>query len=610
MSEANVRITSSGVDKLAQQFGQADRAMGKLGSTGKRVASGLTRDISGLTGRLGGLKSMLLGVGIAAKAKSVMEFNDRIGSLQAKAKLSTVEAKGLRDGLLKLGSAYGVTKDAAADAADVFQDFGGVLGEGKKDFDFLAKTAKGATAAMGDLAKVDAVFIQQGLKHDDRLKAMATLVAYADEATVSMKDTSRIYAEIAAIGAGQGFTGLKGVQQLGTVLQVAGVATGGKGEESRTAVKALLGDLTQNAAKIKSKLRVDVLDKNNNMRDLPTLMGEIAKATGGKAGGAKGVNKFFSRESQGVVTSWAKELQKNGGGLLGKLASVQAGAGQSTIDAAYEKKITGFSKETEQAARAMGRLDEIVQTHGSTLLGFVAANPGKVAGGAIGGLLAYKALGALASKLLSRGTGKGSAGGLPGGGFGGVQPVFVVNMPGASFGQAAGFGLGPQQGGASGAAAKAGKWAGRMGKAAGSLGALGSGLAAGSWLDSAVQEATGKSLSGRLADGLAMTLGNPYSTPGMGQSGATAGLDSQARSMAAAAASGATKFQSGSSKVAMTPDNVAAVLTAMGAKSGLTGEALAKAVADAMAKNPLTVVVQAKGGLERGDVQAGRGAKQ
>ena len=110
----------------------------------------------------------------------------------------------------------------------------------------LAKLNKSTGASMKELAVIDALFIKQGFNFDARVKGFAALVAQADAGTVSLEAMAKIMPEILGLGQTYGFGGQRGVSQLGTALQVAGGVFGGRGEESRTSVKALLRDLNTN----------------------------------------------------------------------------------------------------------------------------------------------------------------------------------------------------------------------------------------------------------------------------------------------------------------------------------------------------------------------------
>jgi TP901 family phage tail tape measure protein len=616
MPDTQVRITASGLRALARQFQGVDKEVGKVGKTGGRVSRLLSREFTGLRGKVGGLKSAVAGLGVAMKARDILSFSDKLGGIQAKAKLSNQEATKLRDSLLALGPAFGVNKDEAIGAAEAFQDYTGVLKEGAKDLQFLAKLHKATGAEMKKLAIIDALFIKQGFDVDQRVKGFAQLVKQADAGTVSLKDMARVLPEVLGTGKGFGFEGARSINQLGTAMQVVGEPLGGKAEESRTVVLRLMNELSKGSKKIKGRLGVRVFDpQTGDMRDITTIMREITEATGGKIQGRKGLGAFFGDEALKGASAFANAFK---GGGVQKVLGAGAGATGETIEAKFRARAEGIAKDFDKVQRGLGTVDQALQKFGATVLGFVLQDPGKSAAVAGGGYAAIKVLPAIARFLMKApggGAGKGGVAGALG-----VQPVFVVNLPGAGLG-GAGAGLGGA-GGAGGPGGGKGKiGAGRA--IVGAVTALGVGYAAGTGLDELSKKGsiTGRSLSGDIAvDAYAVSKaagipvhlldqGGKSSAKGTTQAAA---LKSTARGLAKAVAGGATTFGGPGGKQALTEANVAAALQAKGAEMGLSGQELKDAVVSAIAiafkKNP--IVVQAKGGLAAPGVQKGRGAPQ
>lgn len=608
MPDTQVRISASGLRALARQFGQVDREVGKVGRTGGRVGRVLSRQFTGLGGKIGGLKSAVAGLGVAMKARDILAFGDRLGTIQAKAKLSNTEATKLKDQLLALGPAFGVNKDEAIGAAEAFQDYTGVLKAGVKDLELLAKLHKGTATEMKKLAVIDALFIKQGFDLEQRTKGFAALVQQADAGTVALKDMARILPEVMGVGGGFGFTGQRGIQQLGTALQVVGEPLGGKAEESRTVLLRLLQELSKNAKKIGKRkgaggLGVQVFDEaTGGMRNITDIMREIIQATGGKIQGKRGLGAFFGDEALKGATAFAGAFR---GGGVGKVLGAGAAATGADIEAMYKRRVEGVAKEFEKVQRGLGKLDSAVQKFGSTILGFALQDPLKTAGVAGGGYAAIKILPAIARFLMKRPAGGGAGGaGMGGVGLGGVQPVFVVNMPGATPWQAAGYGLGP--GGGAGGAGK--KPPSRIRAAAGAAGHVVGGLVVANEISRIVSgEAPAGGLSGQMLE-----VARRGRLAQNAKEASKAAMKGTARGLARAAAGGTTTFQTAGGRQALTQENVAAMLTKQGTAAGLSGQelknAVVAAISEAFKKNP--IVVQAKGGLAAPNAQRGRGAQQ
>ena len=333
------------------------------------------------------------------------------------------------------------------------------------------------------------------------------------------------------------------------------------------------------------------------MRDLTKLMADISRATGGQMQGKKGLSQFFTADSQVLAGAWAQAIKK---GDVRKIQRAGVGAGEADIEAAFKRRTEGIAKEFDKVQRGLGKLDNAVQKFGSTILGFALEDPSKTAMVAGGGYLALKILPAIARVLMARkGAGAGGGGGAA---FGGVSPVFVVNMPGATPWQAAGLGI--QPGGAPGA--PAGKSRSRAGAAVGAGLHVGAGLML-------VNEA-GRMISGEAPAGGLSGMMNQIAQKGLAKQQATeankAALRGTARGLARASAAGAQTFGAPGAKQELTKANVAQALLAKGAQMGLTGQelkdAVVRAITEAFAKNPIRI--EAKGGLDA--PTARRGAPQ
>lgn len=614
MAGAHVKVTSSGVQQVAREFDQVDKSLGRVGRTGSKVSSVLTRDLGSLGSKVSGVTRALAGLGAAAKAKDILEFDNRLGVLQAKMRASTPEMQAMKDGVLGLGSAYGVQKDKILGAIETYQDYGGLVRQGLPMLKLQTKLASAYGAEMADLAKIDAVLIKQGLSVEDRAAALAKLTAQADAGTVSLEGLAAVFPEIAGVGGAQGFLGLRGVDQLGTALQVAGDAFAGSAEQSRTAVRALLRDLTMNAKKLRSGLGIKVFDKKNNMRDLDTLMAEIVKKTGGKMAGRKGLAKFFTADSQALAAQWAAGMRS---GMVGGVMGASTTASEKGIDEAVEKRMTGIAATAVKTQQGLAKLDEAAQKHGSTLLNFLAEDPKKTALVAGGGYAALKVLPAVARFLSTRGSkvggGVGSLGGL------GVQHVWVDNL-GAG-------GLGAPGAGVPGAGGKIGGIGDKVG-AVGSVGtALAVGAAIGAMTDDwdtqnakyyrssrvgltgadAGPQGGSDAMASQAFDALSRLGLQPRSGQSFGTS-AQAGRAAvaQAQQLAQMASRGVTHVTgAGGARTELTPENIAAIA----AKAQGLGGAEILAELRKIANKELRVVVKPAGGLDRPEVQAGRGAQ-
>ena len=466
-----IRITETGSARVAAGFRRVVRSVTSMGSAAGRAATKLARGL----GRVGGLASRLTGVmaglGVAMGGKALLAFDDIMGRLQADAGLTTKQAGKLRDEIMGASKAFNLSKDSIAAGAQKLQDYQGVLPKMLGHLGALARVAKATGAEMTDLAGITGPLLNaMGLEPKGAVIALAKLSEQARFGAVRMKDAARVLPKLLSAGAGYGFKGLAGAQQMGTLLQVAGVASGGSAEEAMTGSMALLRDL-QKAAKGKGggllgKMGVRIRTATGDLRDPTEIMAEVLRATGGQVGGKRGLGAIFTEESIRAAMAYKGAFDQRSGKWAagGAVATAQAAGqrgGAGTVAEQLRLLTTGIAADSERVHKALNDLDIAFQRTGKNILAWGAQNPYKAGAAAVGGYLGLKALGPLAGWLL-RGMGKGAAAGGLGGAKGALGiPVFVTNMPGT---------FSPLGGGGGPAAAPRGVMGRAVGRAAGWLG--------------------------------------------------------------------------------------------------------------------------------------------
>ncbi len=465
---AEIEITSRGASKTGREIGGVSKRIDRMGKTA-RATSGAMRSMYGAIG----------GVGIAAGAKRIFDFQSSVAELAAKAKLSTEEAKAMADQILEVGIAHNIAKDDVSGALTVFQDFGGILKEGTTILDKLGKRATASSTSIKNLATVSAALVDSGLSPDESVMALDQLIAQADAGTVAMSDLSTVIAEVVKVGGtmGKRFEGMGGVKQIGELMQVAGSVFAGNAQQARTSVRALFRDLTARSKMLK-KQGISVFDEKG-MRNVQTIMKEIIAKTGG---GTQEMSKIFTADSQAIAAAFASSFSKESGKFIGVVKKVSGATGDAaTIDEMYKKRMGGIASEAVRAQQALKKMEAIFINVGSKLINWVDQNMGTaiatVAGGALGAKFLPKAIG----RALSGGGGLGGASGGLGGGA--PIPVYIVGSPS---GAAGGFqNAGTQAGKAATKMGKIGSAASMVANNLGALaGSLGAGYAIGTALDS------------------------------------------------------------------------------------------------------------------------------
>jgi hypothetical protein len=645
--KAEIRLEAFGERQVAGAFGKVDRSINRTGSTSRRVSAGMRREWGTVRRSAGGLLKVLGGVGLAAGGKRVMDFRQRLGQLQADAGMTTGAAEKLATKILGLQTAFNVSKDSITDAVQVFQDFGGIVPKGVTILAGLTKISKASGTEMKDLATIASTLMQTlGMSPDEALQMVTLLNDQALKGQVALRDLAKVIPGVMGAGVGKGFGGERAVKQLGTLMQVAGQAVGGNAEVARTQALALMRDLTKAAPTLQKKFGISVFDKDRNMRDINDIMAAVIKGTGGKMGIALkggGFKEFFTEESAKVAGVF-KSMFDVGTGKFKTESTVAnvlgAKGGMATVEAQLQRRVGGIAKEAEEFETSLKQLDEAVQKYGARLIQWASANKAEAAATGLGLAAAVKLGPSIlrwASKIkLGKGRGGGPAGTdlggvgglLPGGG---VQPVFVVNMPGANIGQAAGY-FGPGGGALAGAGPEAPKTGGklaRVGKMAGTAAAGLSAIAAagaagwqlGKMLDSAFDLSTKLANAGQ---GLASYLTggrDPYS---MAQKAAAkrvaahevavkeSTVTRQAQQLAAMQAKGVKSVEVGKGqRVALTAENISMILARTAKRQGMGEEQFAKLIGqiDASLKN-LKITVKPADGLDKIKVETDRGPKQ
>ncbi|MFH1833529.1 MAG: phage tail tape measure protein, partial [bacterium] len=381
-AKAEIEISARGGAGVARELGRVGGALGQV--QGKARAA--TSMVRGLYGALGG-------VGLMAGAKRVLDFRSIIGQLQADMGISTEAARALEQQVLSTSQAYGVAKAEVAGALQVFQDFGGIVDKGSTILDGLTKVAKASGTPVKELATIASTLMQTlGMSPDEALASITQFNDQALKGQVSMRKLAGIIPGVMGAGVGKGFAGGRAVTQLGTLLQVAGQATGGNAEEARTQALALMRDLAKAAPKLKKQFKIDVLDKDKNLRDLDVLMAEIAKATKGTMLDKKSAI-IFTEESAKVAGIFRSMFDVTTGKYkAGSTVENVLGAkgGMGAIDEQYNRRVEGIDKEGQKLQSTITELDAGLMKYGSSVLEWINANTATAVTGAVAGGLAWK----------------------------------------------------------------------------------------------------------------------------------------------------------------------------------------------------------------------------
>jgi len=448
---ASIQISGQGVSLLGRQFDGTTRKLQRMGATGGRVGRMMSRSFKGASTAVSRLAGGIAAIGVAASARKVLGFNESLSQLQVDADMSVKSITDLKTQMLGVSKATGMLPGQLMAGMRVFQDFGGQLKFGRDMMKDLAKFAYATNTPMAQAAKLAATLKKNlGLKtKSEVLDAMVTLNELGKAGNLSLAEMAGDLPKAFGSGKGSGYTGSRGVQQIGAMMQIIG-GQKGSSSEAQTAITRLLNDLTRQAGRIKKKTGFNVYDDKGDLKNFEVIAKTLLAKTKGLK--SKMLNVLgLSGYSAGALGAFADTTNK---AVLSASAKkmFSAGKGKSASDISRmfkAKSESGPGKSAFAAKKGIASLSAGLQEYGGRAVGFAAEKPGTAAGLAVGGYAALKMLPAIGRFLL----GRGKAGGLGGAaaGLGGVQQVFVVNMAGASSPFTPGA-----AGGAAGGAAKGG----------------------------------------------------------------------------------------------------------------------------------------------------------
>lgn len=575
MTDVLLRVREDGAEAVGGKFGRlADRVdgVGRAGQrAGRSLKAMLSTDVGGLTGGMGRLYAVLGGVGLAAGAKRILDFNRGLALLKTEAGMTDGEVRRLKDGILSLSRSSGSLPSDILQAYNVFQDFGGQMGLARDIMADLAMLSNATGAPMADLANI-AAGLGTNLKmgKGQIVDLLGLIRNLGREGQMSFKDISARLPLLIAGASSAGWKGAGGVKQMVAAHQVAAKSFGtgpDAAARAQVAVDAMIRDLVKKADKIKAGTGINVLEGPagaKRLRDLPSLMTEIGAFT---KGDPRLLSKIFEDEARRGVAAFMGP----GGKISPDVARMFGVKGsRADIVEAHRAATTGVGALPHAAAKKQAQMEAALQGGGSDAMSFLAANPLAAGGAALGGYGAIKFLAPwLGKKLLGGGVpGAGGAGGA----LGGVgMPVRVMNWPPSLGGPSAGMPSGSRELALGGAA---------KGGAAAATGVVGAALAAG-MVGMAVGEGDARQKAAiankALNDAARVTAG--IINAGGGKADAVA-LAQKAKDETA--------------------------LTVLGPAAGLVA-ALEK-LDRTMSAEPREVKIFTKGGLDKSEVKASRGA--
>ncbi|HGY4246168.1 TPA: phage tail tape measure protein [Citrobacter freundii] len=227
--------------------------------------------------------TMIAGLASGAALREFAKTDRQLTGLGIAAGKTRDEMRNIFDGIQDTAIKFRVDDSEVLAALENVNKTTGDLDFGIQNKGMIAASIA-ASGSQGDsIGGLFSQFPKFGLQTEKQtLAAMDTLNLLGKEGAFELKDIAEKGVRAFSMYSAAGGSGVKGVKDVGVVLESAIDATGNR-DTAATATENLIRDLQ--LPKVVSTLRkngVNVYDKDGKMRSLPTLLEEIAKKSGSK----------------------------------------------------------------------------------------------------------------------------------------------------------------------------------------------------------------------------------------------------------------------------------------------------------------------------------------
>lgn len=418
--------------------GKGRQSLGRLNSAAAATGKAFDR----LGNRYVALATGAAGVG---SAKMLVELERRFTRLGIQANASNEDMERLKSLIYDTASAPDIRIDPSqlTSAIEKIVEKTGDLEFAKNNIRNIGLAIQAAGAHGADIGAIVSEFKKLGITTEqDVLIALDTLVSQGKAGAFTLQNLATQGERAVSSFTAMGYEGQGAVQAMGALLQVSRMGTSGP-EAAATAYENMLKTIIEKSNELQAA-GISVFDSEKlkegveAFKPMPGILKEIIQKSGGRA---TLLSKLFGAEGFRAITNSAAEFQKKGNfSTLDKFIKIQGDGSQITSDsaraandaaAALQNLYTTWKKFADESltkpiqnlSNALNHISS--ETTGDILQSAVIGGAGLFAAGK-----AYK----YGSRLFNRKGKKGGAGNLA---AGGVQQVYVVNMPGA-----AGFGAG------------------------------------------------------------------------------------------------------------------------------------------------------------------------
>lgn len=279
-------------EERAQQRAQREqlRALRERETFARSVLSGAGRRVLGTAAAVGragaamvGIGGSVLAAGAVSQAVELDERARRLAILGRDAGERGRDPEELRRRITQVAIASGLAPESVARGAEEFTAETGNLEGAIGNLQTFATVAQASGASIEEIARAAAHLRKLGIESiDDMRQSLASLTMQGKKGSFEIRNMAAEFPEVTAQAANFGLRGVRSLQQLGGLMQVAKTASG-TGAEASTAVQSMFRQLAAKSPQLQSGeafegRAVEVFvggDTKGELRDFRDILGDI-----------------------------------------------------------------------------------------------------------------------------------------------------------------------------------------------------------------------------------------------------------------------------------------------------------------------------------------------
>lgn len=435
---ANARRLDEAINrssKTIHNFGDKSIAvLNRVGRTIRHVGDQVMTPFAGIASA----------AGIAVVGKSMMDFDARLARMAIQAKMSKKEMYQLKDNLFAIGRETYRSPIELLEAMEPIIEKSGNLELAVGALRDMGYAGSASGAAMKDIGSVVSTLHDKfGIAKKDIKAALDILIDQGNEGAFTLKQIGDLGERLFTSAASWGVQGMQGVREFGAFIQLARGGTG-SAEQATTATERAISDMIQNRKKIEKMTGFSIIDAEESkkqgravFKNFVYVIKEIVRRT---KGDRTKLDQFFGEESIRAINWIAESYKKFGDFRMFDNFIKRGGDGKETMrEFAFWTGMTAAKAEqfrttllkfaNDNLARPVEKLGEaldFLNNHPVVTKGGIWAILGL--GGTVGAMKLWDFIKDIYEVFMGKRSRKTGGSGDPGE-IGGVQRVYVVNMP-------------------------------------------------------------------------------------------------------------------------------------------------------------------------------------